>query len=304
MLKSTLKGNLCWGVVNLPIQLYARRNAQEQIRLNMFHAVCGTKIKQVKTCPTCETEVPSSEISKGFPILENQFLEITESDLDSIRQKDDSKTIVIEKLIDPKLVQTVNYGNNDWVLLSRDGGQKSYALVRETLRKKNLAAIVRFVMRHHDYLGLISTEEDLLVMRQLRFDGEVKSLAPFSQTLPEVEVTEQEFQLAEILAEQYVVNKFDVSEYRNLYNDNLREVIENKSSGTVIVTNEGTSSKPSAALDLMAALKASVEAKDEQEIKPVPAQRVAKTKTAKKKSKARKSTTKQRKKKSVTKKLS
>ena len=138
----------------------------------------------------------------------------------------------------------------------KEGG-KSYNLLRNALKKTGKLGVATFVMREKEHLSLIGVYKNALVLHKIRFIDEIRD--PAELKLPKTRVSKKEVDMAETLIENYT-EKFELKEFKDVYNNQLLKIIKAKAKGKVSKT-EKLEIQPTKAADLMQLLKASLESK-------------------------------------------
>ncbi len=162
------------------------------------------------------------------------------------------------------------YFDKAYYLAPDKGGAKPYALLAEALRKSNRCALGRWAARGKQYIVMIRPVEDGLVMQQLLYAGEVRSIKEIE--IPKTEVKDAELKLAQQLIEQQASNKFDPGAYKDEVRDRIEAAVQKKVEGQEITMAEEPEGGAQV-IDLMEALRASLDKKAGAAAKPAqPAQ--------------------------------
>ena len=197
-------------------------------------------------------EVEWKNIVKGFK-LDDKYIILEDEDFDQANSKK-SKVIEIDAFVNEVDVADMLF-KKPYFLEPQKGGGKAYNLLRDALKKTKKLGLATFVMRQKENLCLIGIYKTALVLHVIRFSDEIRS--PEDLKISTSKATKKEVEMAESLIKQYS-EKFDLSQYKDQYNEQLMKVIKAKSKGKKAVVKkfepEKTNSK-----DLMAQLKASLE---------------------------------------------
>ena len=167
-----------------------------------------------------------------------------------------SKTIDIEEFVEETEVADMLFKKPYYLEPQKEGG-KAYNLLRDALKKTGKLGVATFVMRQKENLSLVGVYKNVIVLHVIRFTDEVRN--PKDVKIPSTKPSPKEIKMAELLIDNYT-EKFNFSKYKDVYNDQLMKIIESKSTGKKIKV-EKIKSEPTAAKDLMAKLKASLEQK-------------------------------------------
>lgn len=271
------KGSISFGLVNIPVKMYAATE-EKNIKFRTLHAKCQTPIQMVRTCPHCKQEVPWNEVVKGYEYAEGKFVIINEEDFQEILP-DANKAIEILDFVELSQIDPI-YFQKSYYLGSQDQNNKAYALLREALRSSKKIGVAQVTIRSKQTLAVIRVYDQCLVMETIYYPDEVRSTSMVPGIPEQVELPEKELQMAHQLIDN-LTTEFQPEKYQDQYRHALEDVIDKKISGQEIV--EAPARRPEKVVDLMEALKASLEATSGKE----------------KKTRTRKSTTSTRKKKAT-----
>jgi DNA end-binding protein Ku len=252
--RPTWKGYLKISLVNIPVRVFPATDAAATISFNQLHRECRTRIQQKKWCPTCQVEVPNSDLVKGYEFEKGQYVVLEEEDISKVRPASTRVINVVQfanaTAIDPVYVERPYY-------LAPDGqvAAEAFAVMREGMVGK--AAIGKLALYGREYLVAIQPREKGLVMYTMRHASEVRSMAAIDElsTVP-AKIKPDEVKLA-----RQVIGSFesegDLSQYRDEYQDELRKIIDAKIAGEEIVTP--VDEAPPKVVNLMDALRQSLE---------------------------------------------
>ena len=252
-MRSIWNGAISFGLVTIPIKMYSG-SEERKLDLDMLDKNDHARIRYKRVNEVTGEEVAWKDIVKGFR-QDDAYIILSDEDFEKANMKK-SKTIDIEEFIDESEVEEVLF-KKPYFLEPQKDGEKSYNLLRDALKETGKLGVATFVMRQKENLSLIGVYKDALVLHVIRFADEIRD--PSDLKLPSVKVSEKEVGMAKMLIEQYT-EKFDFEKYKDIYNDQLMEIIKAKSSGKV-VSPEKFETKATPAQDLMAQLKASLEKK-------------------------------------------
>jgi len=252
MPRSLWTGSISFGLVNVPVRLYSAI-AETDLRFHLIHEPDGGRIGYQKTCKKDGEPVPDEEIVKGFEFEKDEFVVLTDEDFDAAKTEG-VKAIEISDFVPYDEIDPI-YFEKTYFLGPQKGAEKVYALLREAMEQTGLAAIGKFVMRDRQHLGCLRVREGALTLEQMFFHDEVR---PLDEIAPgKVKVPKAELELATALIERFT-GSFDPTRYEDTYREALCDVIRAKRKGKTVTAPEPESEEEPA--DLMAALRASVEA--------------------------------------------
>jgi DNA end-binding protein Ku len=245
-------GSIGFGLVNVPVRMYSAVE-EHDLHFHYVHEPDGSRIAYQKLCRAEDRPVPDEEIVKAFEFEKGEYVYMTDEDFEAA-EADGSKTIDIRTFVPYDEIDPI-YFERTYYLGPGQDGEKVYALLREAMDRSGLAAIAKFVMRDRQHLGCLRVREGVITLERMHFADEIRSLEEIVPEQPKVE--KQELGMAAQLIEQYT-GTFAPEKFRDTYRDALCEIIKAKRKGEVV--RAPAVEEPEAPTDLMAALRASVEA--------------------------------------------
>jgi DNA end-binding protein Ku len=244
------KSVISFGLVAIPIAMYTATQDND-IHFNQLHKEDNMRIKYKKTCAHCGEEVTSKDIIKGYQYDTNHYVIVTDDDLEKIKTEKE-KSIQILHFAQLNQISPIYY-DKTYLATPEPGGDKAFELLRAALMSEQRIAIGKTVMGTRETLLAIIPREDGLLISTMFYEDDIKDL-PKSYNKPEM--SDEEFEMAKTLINS-MNTPFNPAEYKDEYQVKLRELLETKIAGKEIVA--ATSEKPSNVIDLMDALKASIE---------------------------------------------
>jgi DNA end-binding protein Ku len=265
-----------FGLVSIPVKLFSATEASRQISFNMLHKTCGSRLKQQYICIKEEIPVGREDIVKGYEFAKDQYVIFTPEELKAMEEVG-THTAEITEFVPLAAVDPVYY-DKAYYLAPDKGGAKPYALLAAALRETDRCALGRWAARGKSYVVMIRPVEDGLIMQQLLYAGEVRDMKDIE--IPETDVKPQELKLAQMLIEQQSSDTFDPSQYKDEVGARIEAAIEKKVEGQEITLTEPPETGAQV-IDLMDALRASLERKAPArpapaEAAPTPARKPAK----------------------------
>ncbi|HUP64987.1 MAG TPA: Ku protein [Thermoanaerobaculia bacterium] len=251
--RSIANATITFGLVTVPVKLFAASQSSESVSFNLLHDKCGSRLKQFYRCIDEEEEVTRDAMVKGYEFSKGQYVKISEEELKALEQRSTQEIVVNEFVpsdaIDPVFFDRAYYLGPD------KGGDRAYRLLSEAMKHTEKWAVGMYTARGREYLVALRPVEGGLVMQQLHYGHEVRSFSELD--LPSGEIKEQELKLAVMLAEQITSDHFDPEAYQDQSHEKLRSLIQRKVQGEDILTMKAEPQK-SQVIDLMEALKASL----------------------------------------------
>lgn len=250
-MRSIWNGTISFGLVSIPVKMYSA-SEERGLDLDMLDKHDHARIKYKRVNERTGKEVEWKDIVKGHKVDEN-YVVLEDEDFEKANAKK-SKTIDIEEFVDKDEVTEMLFKKPYFLEPSKEG-EKSYALLRDALKKTKKVGVATFVMRQKENLCLIGYHENALVLHVIRFAEELRSTTELN--LPEKKVNKKEIDMALTLIDQYT-DAFKLDKYKDVYNDQLLKIIKAKAKGEKTKA-EKFESRPTPSKDLMAQLKASLE---------------------------------------------
>src|SRR5712691_1383282 len=247
------KGAITFGMISIPVKLFGATESKD-LAFNNLHKECKSRLKQKRWCPVDDREVFMDEIVKAYEYSKDSYVEITDEDLEGLPVPS-KHTIELTSFVQQVEIDPV-YFERTYFLEPEQIGAKPYALLLRALKTKQVSAVAKIALRNKESLCVIrAADTNVLMLETLYYPDEVRT-ADLPAT-PEVMVSQPELTMALSLVEM-LQETFDPKKYHDQYRVALLDMIEAKRNGNEIVAT------PEAPLpgtvDLMAALKASLEA--------------------------------------------
>jgi DNA end-binding protein Ku len=247
------KGAITFGMISIPVKLFGATESKD-LAFNNLHKECKSRLKQKRWCPVDEREIFMDEIVKAYEYSKDSYVEITDEDLDGLPVPS-KHTIELTSFVQQVEIDPV-YFERTYYLEPEQVGAKPYALLLRALKTKQVSAVAKIALRNRESLCVIrAADNGVLMLETLYYADEVRT-ADLPAT-PEVMVSQPELAMALSLVEM-LQEPFDPKQYSDNYRTALLDMIEAKRNGQEIVAApEGPAPQT---VDLMAALKASLEA--------------------------------------------
>lgn len=242
-----------FGLVSIPVKLYSATEASRAVSFNMLHKGCGSRLKQQYICIKEEVVVPREDIVKGYEFAKDQYVTFTPEELKAMEEAGTHMAEITE-FVPLEAVDPV-YFDKAYYLAPDKGGAKPYALLASALRESQRCALGRWAARGKQYIVMIRPVEDGLVMQQLLYAGEVRSMKDLD--IPQTDVKPAELKLAQQLIEQQTSATFDPSAYKDDVAERIEAAVQKKVDGQEITLTEAPEGGAQV-IDLMEALRASL----------------------------------------------
>jgi len=256
-----------FGMVSIPVKLFSATEASRAISFNLLHKGCGSRLKQQYFCVKEDVPVSRDEMVKGYEFAKDQYVMFEPQELKAMEEAG-THTADITEFVPIAAVDPV-YFDKAYYLAPDKGGAKPYALLTRALRESNRCALGRWAARGKQYIVMIRPVEDGLVMQQLLYATEVRPIKEIE--IPKTEVKPAELKLAQQLIEQQASETFDPAAYKDDVRERIEAAVQKKVEGQEVTMPEAP--EPTAqVIDLMEALRASLDKKPKGEGQKKPAE--------------------------------
>jgi DNA end-binding protein Ku len=277
-------------MVAIPVRMYLATESKS-VSFRMLCPSCGRPIKQKRWCPHEDREIAWTETERGYEVAKDEYVRIDDADLERVPLST-TKAVEILEFVDDKEIDPGVFIKGAYYLEPEAVGAKPYALLRRALESTGRVAIGRIALRDREHLCRLALHEDGLVLNTLHWPDEIRDQHELKLPGEEVKVDDRELEMAVMLIDNLSAS-FDPARHTDRYREALLQIVEEKM-GQQQPVEAPAAAEPAKALDLMAALKASVEAsrRDREETKPAeeaepPAEAVEATPTSRRKTAAK-----------------
>ena len=254
--RSIGSGTVSFGLVSIPVRLYAAAESKAAISFNLLHAACKTRLKQQYICPKDNELVTRDQMVKGYEFAKDQYVSFTEDEIKAL-QEESNRAIEITEFVPAQAVDPI-YFDGAYYVGPDKGGERAYHLLAEAMRQTGRTAVAKWAARGKQYLVMLRAIKGGLVMQQLVYADEVRSFAevPVGDA---ADVKDSELKLALQLVEQIASDEFRPENYEDEVRKRTQQAIQRKVDGQEITA---APEQPRAQIiDIMEALKASLAGK-------------------------------------------
>ena len=255
MPRSIWKGAVSFGLVTIPVKLYGATE-EKDISFRQVHPADGGRIRYKRVCEVCGQEIPYAEIAKGYETADGRMAVLEPEDFANLPLAS-GKTVDVVQFVDASQIDP-SYLERTYFLEAEGPGVKPYVLLREALKESGKSAVVKVALRSREALALIRPKDDLLLLHTMLWPDELRD-GSFAAPSGEVKVTDAEVAMAKMFIEQ-LSGDFDPSQFIDSYREALEAVVASKLAGIEVPAAEGVAPREAEVVDLVAALRASVEA--------------------------------------------
>ncbi|TDB80371.1 Ku protein [Micromonospora sp. KC721] len=253
-MRAIWKGAVSFGLVSIGVKLYSATE-EKDIRFHQVHRSDGGRIRYKRTCSVCGEEVTYDDIAKGYDLGGGEMVILTDEDFAELPLST-SHAIDVLEFVPAEQVDPILY-NKAYFLEPEGAATKPYVLLRDALADSERVAIVKVAIRQREQLATLRVREGVLLLNTMLWPDEVRT-PDFGFLDEDLKVRPPELAMAASLIDS-MAGEFDPDAFTDDYRAALQEVIDAKVEGREVVQPEEEEAAPAAAVDLMAALKASVE---------------------------------------------
>jgi len=277
MPRSIWRGVMSFGMVAIPVRLYLATESTSKVSFNLLCPDHKSRIKNKRWCVEGDHEVAWGDVVRGYEYEKGNYVELTDEDLEKLPLRS-SKAIDISGFIKDEELPGALYYQSAYYLEPEKSAEKPYALLNKTLQKTGRVAIAKFALRDRERLVSVRPQDGALLMNTLHWPDEIRSTEDLD--VPEdVKVSPAELKMAENLVGMMATD-FEPEEYKDEYKQAVLKLVEAKVQKKEIIEAPEPEAETTV-VDLMSALKASVEKAKKGELKTKGA--AASSRTARKK---------------------
>jgi DNA end-binding protein Ku len=251
-MKTMWKGAISFGLVSIPVRVFTATE-EKTLKFNQLHDKDHGRIRYKRVCSKDGEEVPYEQIVSGYEYEKDRYVVLEDEDFDAI-PVESGRTIDIAQFVDADEIDPLLY-KKSYYLAPEETGMKAYQLLREALTDDGRVGIAKVSFRDKEHLATIRVSDNVLVLETMYWPDEIRDPA-FEELDKEVKLRPQEVQMAKSLVEN-LTDEWNPEEFRDEYREALLEIVEKKVAGEEIEVIEAP--EPTKVLDLMEALKESVE---------------------------------------------
>ena len=248
------KGYLKLSLVSCPIALYPAASSTERVSFNRINKKTGNRLKQQLVDSETGEPVEREDVGRGYEIGKGQYLQVEDDELEKI-QIPSTHTIDITSFV-PRAEIDDRYLDSPYYIAPTDQvGQEAFAVIRETIREKKMAALGRVVLTRREHVVMLEAFDKGLLATTLRYPYEVRDHAAYFEDVPELKLPAEMKQLAAHIVDNKTAH-FDPSTFADHYETALVDMLRNKQAGRPVEAPKDRA--PERVINLMDALRASI----------------------------------------------
>jgi len=254
------KGQIRLALVSIPVEIFSATKSGASIAFNQIHEPTGKRIKYEKVVPGVGAVDPD-DIVKGYQVEKGSYVLIDDEEIESVKLES-KKTLELTQFVDHDEIDVLYYEKPYYVVPADDLAEEAFIVLREALRRTKKVALGQLALRGREYIVSLKPCGRGIVLETLRYADEVNKAQGYFRDIAESKPDEELLDLAETLI-QKKASPFKPEEFHDRYIDALHDLIERKrkAKGGQVETpeEEEPASRGSNVVDLMAALKKSIE---------------------------------------------
>ena len=250
------KGYLKLSLVSCPIALFPATSESEKISFHQLNKKTGHRIKYRKVDAETADEVDSADIIKGYEVGKGDYIELDPDELEAVAIES-KRTIDIDEFVPKDEIDEIYLNNPYYIAPDGEVGQQAFAVIREAIRKEGMVAIGKVVFTSREHIIALEARGKGLLGVTLRYPYEVRSEADYFDDIPDEKIPKDMLDLGSHIVKTKA-GHFEPSKFEDQYEDALKELLKRKQEGKPIERPERP--KPTNVVNLMDALRQSVEA--------------------------------------------
>jgi DNA end-binding protein Ku len=282
------QGQIRLALVSIPVEIYSATKSGASVAFKQIHEPSGKPIHYEKVV-TGVGPVDTDEIMKGYEVSKGEFVLLEQDEIDAVKLES-KKTLELTQFVDADEIPVLYYEKPYFVVPADDLAEEAFIVLREALRRTKKVGLGQLAMRGREYVVSLKPCGRGMVLETMRYADEVNKAQSYFRDIPDAKPDSELLDLAEALIDKKS-GAFDPQEFHDRYVDALKDLIERKrkTKGKVIEeVDDDTPSKSSNVVDLMAALKKSMEKSGGSAAKAAPAKKPAAKKAPAKRAPAKK----------------
>jgi DNA end-binding protein Ku len=256
------RGQIRLALVSIPVEIFSATKSGAQIAFNQIHEPTGKRIKYEKVVPGVGPVDPE-EIVRGYQYEKGSYVVVSDEELEAVKLES-KKTLELTQFVDYDEVDVLYFEKPYFVVPADDLAEEAFIVLREALRRTRKMGVGQLALRGREYLVSVKPCGRGIVLETLRYADEVNKARDYFRDISDGKPDEELLDLAETLIDKKTA-EFDASKFHDRYIEALHDLIERKKKGkTIEAEEEAPAARGGNVIDLMAALKRSIERPGEQ----------------------------------------
>jgi DNA end-binding protein Ku len=248
------KGAISFGLISIPVKLFSAVE-NRSLKFHLLHDEDGGRIKYKRECAKCGKEVDWGDIVKGYEYSKDHYVTFTDEELEAVAV-DSIKAIDVVSFVPLSDIDPI-YFDKTYYVIPEASGLKAYKLLSEALEAEGQVGVAKVALRDKEHLSTIRLKDDVFVLETMHWPDEIRN-PEFEELSKKVEVRDQEVKMARQLIQQ-LSDEFKPEQFEDEYRVQLQKLAERKVEGEEVTVAAEPEEEPAPVVDIMEALKASVD---------------------------------------------
>ena len=250
--RPTWQGRLKLSLVSCPVSLFTATTSANDVRFHLINPETNNRIRMVPTDPDTGP-VERSDLVRGYEVKKDEYVLFDDADFDKVKLES-TKAISIDRFVDEKDIDRLYWDTPHYMVPDKDGAE-AFSVIREAMKKAGKVALGCLVLRGKERQVALEVRDKGIIAYTLRSQDEVRDAGDFFDDIPTVKADKDMIEIAHKIIGQKEAD-FDPAEFKDGYDDALREMINAKTKGKKLVASPEP--EESNVVDLMEALKNSL----------------------------------------------
>ena len=250
--RPTWQGRLKLSLVSCPVSLFTATTSANDVRFHLINPETNNRIRMVPTDPDTGP-VERSDLVRGYEVKKDEYVLFDDADFDKVKLES-TKAISIDRFVDEADIDRLYWDTPHYMVPDKDGAE-AFSVIREAMKKAGKVALGCLVLRGKERQVALEVRDKGIVAYTLRAQDEVRDAGDFFDDIPTVKADKDMIEIAHKIIGQKEAD-FDPAEFKDGYDDALREMINAKTKGKKLVASPEP--EESNVVDLMEALKKSL----------------------------------------------
>ncbi|MBI2678700.1 MAG: Ku protein [Candidatus Koribacter versatilis] len=254
MAASVWTGYLTFGLISMPVRLFSGARGS-RVSFNMLHREDHARVRQQMVCSEDGKVISRDEIVKGYEFRKGEYVVIEPDEIKKIEPKT-AKAMEILEFVPAGQIDPL-YFESSYYLMPEEAGKRPYALLQKALEESEYVAIAKLAMHNREYTVFLRPYKHGMMLHTMYYKDEVREVEGFDDATKDVQVKEAEVKVAHQLIEALAAD-WDPKKYYDTFEENLKQLIKARLEGKEVIPID-RAAKPGKVVDLMAALKQSLD---------------------------------------------
>jgi DNA end-binding protein Ku len=249
------KGYLKLSLVSCPIAVYTGTSSTERVSFRQINKKTGNRLRQQLVDEVTREPVEGPDKGHGYEYAKNAFIPVDDDELDAIAFES-HHTIEIDSFVPREQIDERYLDNPYYITPNDQAGQDAFAVIREAMRGKGMAALGRVVLAKRERVIMLKSWDKGLMGTTLRYPYEIRDAKEYFDDIPSVKVEPDMLKLAEHILQSKVAD-FDPAQFVDHYEEAVVEMLKKKQIG-IAVSRDHAAPPPQKVVNLMDALRRSI----------------------------------------------